>query len=111
MEASKRNFIVDGEPWLAWVSGNGAYGTGPYGLGAVVALHFARESEPEKPICEALIEGRELAGLFDDELIAIFRGARTVVDVSQLPESARRRARTRSLQDHGPLPSGPANEL
>jgi len=111
MEQFRRTFIVDGEPWLAWVSGNGAYGTGPYSLGAVMALHFARASEPEKPICEALLEGRDLDGFFDDELIAIFRAARPVVDVSQLPESARRRTRTRSLQDHGPLPSGPANEL
>ena len=109
MENSKRSFTCDGATWLVWVSGNGAYGTGPYGLGAVIALHFAREAEPDKPVCEALIEGRELDGLFDDELITIFRGARAVVDVSQLPESARRRTRTRSLQDHGPPPGGPAD--
>jgi hypothetical protein len=111
METVKRAFSCDGEAWLAWISGSGAYGTGPYGLGHVKAVHFARASEPDKPVCEALLETRDLDGLFDDELIALFRGARPVVDASQLPESARRKGRTRSLQDHGPPPGTGADEL
>ncbi|MGH7463046.1 MAG: hypothetical protein ACREMA_18725, partial [Longimicrobiales bacterium] len=35
-------FQCDGEEWIAYASGKGAYGTGRYGLAALQAVHFAR---------------------------------------------------------------------
>jgi hypothetical protein len=102
----KRVFMCDSEEWVAWISGTGAYGTGKYALGSVAAVHFAKSAEPLVPLFEALSAG-ELDGMFDDELVALFRTARQIVDASQLPEGQRRKARARSLQDHGPPPGRP----
>ena len=103
-EAALRTFTFDGEDWVAWVSGSGAYGTGVPGLGNVEAVHFARATESTVPVFEALVAAGRLEGLFDDELRELFRGARRVVDASELPESVRTKGRTRSLRDHGQAP-------
>ena len=101
-DGSSRVFTCNGDEWIAWVSGSGAYGTGVHGLGSVEAVHFARPSEPAVPIFEALLAAGRLGGLFDDELVELFQGARRVVSASNLPDGGRRKARPRSLHDHGP---------
>ena len=103
-DSARRAFVCDDEEWLVWASGGGAYGTGRWSLGNVEAVHFARSSAPTQPVLEALLATGRLADLFDDELRALFRSARPVVDASQLPEGVRRKPRARSLQDHGPAP-------
>lgn len=88
----KREFACDAVEWLAWTSGTGAYGTGILGLGQVEAVHFARADAPDVPLLEALVGTGGFTNLFDDELVTLFRGARRVVDpseVSQRPVSRR----------------------
>lgn len=86
-----RRFTHDGGEWIAWASGGGAYGTGALGAAAVEAVHFARASDPAVPLFEALLPAGRFIGLYDDELINLFRAAVRVVDVSELPEPPIRR--------------------
>jgi hypothetical protein len=81
----KRVFTVDGEEWLAWASGGGAYGTGNRGLGNVIAVHFARSSAPDVPVLEALLAAGRFDDLFDTEIIQLFGSARTIVDAASVP--------------------------
>lgn len=81
----KRPFTADGVEWVAWTSGGGAYGTGNRGLGNVAAVHFARASEPDLPLREALLAAGRFDDLFDTELLDLFRTARRVVDASDAP--------------------------
>jgi hypothetical protein len=81
----KRAFSMDGEEWLAWASGGGAYGTGNRGLGNVTAVHFARATAPDIPVLEALLAAGQFEDLFDAELIRLFGTARTIVDPADVP--------------------------
>ena len=81
----KRPFSVDGEEWVAWASGGGAYGTGNRGLGNVTAVHFARAAAPDIPMLEALLAAGRFDDLFDNELVQLFGTARKVVDPADVP--------------------------
>ena len=81
-----REFTADGKEWVARCSGTGAYGTGIYGLGLIEAVHFATREAPDVPVLEALLPARAFEKLYDDDLLALFRSARKVVDPSQLPD-------------------------
>jgi hypothetical protein len=65
--------------WVAYPSGKGAYGTGHWGLAGVEAVHFAKADAPEKPLLEALLASGRFSDLYDEELVALFRSARTIV--------------------------------
>lgn len=81
----KQGFTFEGVEWVAWTSGGGAYGTGNRGLGNVEAVHFARASEPDVPLMEALIAAGRFDDLFETELLEVFRTAKKVVDPSDAP--------------------------
>jgi hypothetical protein len=74
-------FQVDGEIWLAKLAGKGAGGTGPYGLGLFDAVHFARPDAPDRPLREALLARGRFAHLFGEELRALFRDSRPIVEL------------------------------
>jgi hypothetical protein len=95
---STRQFTHKGEDWIAWPSGGGAYGTGVFGTARTEAIHFARHAVPDVPVFEALLPSGRFWGLFDEELIDLFRVAVRVVDASAMPERPMRR-RTRSLDE------------
>ena len=95
---STRQFTHDGEEWLAWPSGGGAYGTGVFGTASTEAIHFARRAAPDVPVFEALLPFGRFWGLFDEELIDVLRAAVRVVDASAMPQRPARR-RTRSLEE------------
>ena len=81
-----RTFDVDGESWTARVAGKGAWGSGAYGLGMVVAVHFARAEAPDKPLREALLPRGRFVGLFDEELRALLASA---TPITAAPPSSR----------------------
>ena len=86
-----RAFEADGEAWLAWVAGHGAGGTGHTGPGMVVAVHFARAEQRERPMFEALVPQHRFEGLYDVELRALLAAARAIPnDVSGAPPPAGR---------------------
>ena len=76
---SERSLVIDGVEWLVYVSGAGAYGTGHWGLASLQTLHFALASEPGVPLFETLLPANRLAGLYDAELLGLFRSARKIV--------------------------------
>lgn len=78
-----RAILIDGQEWIAYPSGLGAYGTGHWGLAPVEAIHFARAEKPDQPVLEALLTYGRLEWLFPQELIALFRSARTIVVLDQ----------------------------
>lgn len=84
--AERRPFACDGESWVAWPSGGGAYGTGVYGPGNIDAVHFGRADAPETPVFEAVLAAGRFEDLFDSELVDLFRTARRVVDKSSMPD-------------------------
>jgi len=81
-----RSFRCDDLEWVAWSSGTGAYGTGVWGLGNVEAIHFARADAADVPVFEALVAAGGFDGLFDEELLRIFREARPVVDPATIAD-------------------------
>jgi len=91
----RRTFDVAGSAWTAWVSGKGAWGSGAYGLGMVVAIHFAPASAPERPVREALLARGRFAGLYDEELRALFEQSVEIVHGQQRAEPPRRERRRR----------------
>jgi hypothetical protein len=92
-----RRFTSESVAWLARVSGRGAAGTGAYGLGMIEAIHFYHASEPATPRFEALLPAGRLAGLFEEELIALLRDARAIPPPGDAPARAEvRRSRRRS---------------
>jgi hypothetical protein len=95
----KRGFQCEQAEWVAWLSGSGAYGTGACGLGNVEAIHFAKGETPDVPLYEALVGTGSFEGLYDEELIALFRGAKRVVDPSEAPE---KRVNRRGLSEDLP---------
>ena len=70
--AGELEFDVQGEAWLARLSGKGACGTGSYGLGLVEAVHFARVTAPELPVREALIARGRFPNLYPAELVVLW---------------------------------------
>lgn len=90
----KREFTCDGSDWVAWLSGRSAYGTGVYGLGNLEAVHFGTAEAPDVPVYENLLAAGAFDNLFDEELSALLRCARRVVDASTVPE----RPATRRLE-------------
>ena len=79
---------------VAWRSGRSAYGTGICGLGNLEAVHFGNADAPEVPVYENLLAAGAFDNLFDEELRALLRSARRVVDASSVPE----RPATRRLE-------------
>jgi hypothetical protein len=96
---TKRGFKLDDAEWVAWPSGDGAYGTGACGLGNVEAVHFANAESPDVPVFEALVATGTFEGLFDEELIVLLRGAKRVVDPAYAPE---KRVNRRALSEDLP---------
>jgi hypothetical protein len=76
---NERRLEVDGEEWVAYISGRGAYGTGALGLALVDAVHFAKANAPDVPVLEALVPGGRFADLHITELLTVFRSARRIV--------------------------------
>lgn len=69
-------FEKDGRGWLASVAGRGV---GGYALGTAARLAlvtFAPEEHPDEPALEALLAGRDLDALSEDELRTLLGGAR-----------------------------------
>lgn len=71
-------FEAEGNEWVAWVAGKGAWGAGASGLGMVDAVHFALATAPAQPLREALLARGRFAGLFEEELRALFGRAVTI---------------------------------
>lgn len=94
-EREQREFEADGQSWIAWTSGAGAYGTGVLGTAQVAAVHFGRPDAPEVPVLEALAPAGDFHALFDDELIQLLRSARPIVE----PIASTERRRPRSLSE------------
>lgn len=82
---SGRPFTVDSEEWVAWPSGGGAYGTGVFAPGNIQAIHFAKADAPTEPLLEALLPAGAFFGLFDDELVDLFRSARRIIVPDNIP--------------------------
>ena len=78
-------FEIDDVAWLAWISGKAAGGTGSYGLGMFEAVHFAPAAAPDRAVREALLARGRFAHLFAEELRALFRESRPIVE----PETGR----------------------
>jgi hypothetical protein len=86
-----RSFASDGIEWLAWPSGTSAYGTGTCGPAALEAIHFGHADAPDRPLFEALLPAGRFYGLFEEELIAVLRGATRVVEPGERPLKAANR--------------------
>ncbi len=68
----ERTFEHDGETWLARAVGAGAYGTGRIGRARLMAVHFCRASDPDRPMREALVAAGTFPGLRAEELHELF---------------------------------------
>lgn len=77
-EACERQFVHEGNEWIARLGGRGACGTGSYGLGLVEAIHFCAAAEPARPLREALIARGRFESLYDTELADLLRTARPI---------------------------------
>ena len=86
-----RAFQCDGLEWVAWTSGDSAYGTGVIGPAALQAVHFAHAAAPALPLFEALLPAGRFALLFDEELAALLRVSVKVVDPADGPMRVSRR--------------------
>ncbi len=91
----RRAFEGEGGEWVAWVSGKAAWGSGAYGLGMVVAVHFAKADAPDQPVREALLARGRFGGLFDEELRALLAGAVPIVTGAPPRTDAARPRRSR----------------
>lgn len=91
----RRSFELDGTEWIAWVAGKGAWGSGAYGLGMVVAVHFAPATAPDLPEREALLARGRFAGLYDEELRELFEKATPIVRDQPRRERPKRDRRSR----------------
>lgn len=70
-------FDSDGCTWIARISGVSASGRGRPGTGAPLSLvTFARQDDPDHPVCEALMVGRGLDGLSEETLSDLLSRAR-----------------------------------
>lgn len=91
----RRIFAVNDEEWIAYVAGKGASGSGAYGLGMVVAVHFARASAADQPVSEVLLARGRFRGLFDEELRALLAQATPIVTDAPPRTDPRRSRRSR----------------
>jgi hypothetical protein len=74
-QVGERAFEVADETWLARPAGVGLYGTGRLGSARLVAVHFFRVSEPERPVREALVPASDFRRLEPAELRVVFERA------------------------------------
>lgn len=72
----ERSFTADGVEWIARIAGEAVVGKGAMTTGAIVAVHFHRADDPERPLRQTLLPRGHFEGLGEDELIALFRSAR-----------------------------------
>jgi hypothetical protein len=68
-------FEMDDEEWVARVAGRGAYGTGGRGRARLLAVHFIRAADPERPVREALIPAGVFSALRASELRELYKRA------------------------------------
>jgi len=78
-EGADREFELDGETWSVRPAGAGAYGTGRLGSARLLAVHFFRTAEPDRPVREALLPAGEFPTLREPELRALFHRATAIV--------------------------------
>lgn len=78
-EGDELSFEMDGAEWRVKTAGAGSMGTGTRGIARVVAVHFFREDEPEKPVREALLPAGSFPNLREPELRALFQRATPIV--------------------------------
>ncbi|HEY8376767.1 MAG TPA: hypothetical protein VIK91_09775, partial [Nannocystis sp.] len=75
----ERSFTDDGVEWIARIAGEAVVGKGAMTTtGAIAAVHFHRADDPERPLRYALLPRGHFERLGEDELIALFRSARTL---------------------------------
>lgn len=74
-EGEEQGFERDGVEWSVRTAGAGAYGTGDFGTARLVALHFFRSDDPERPVREALVPAGLFPHLHAEELRALFERA------------------------------------
>ena len=79
-DGDEREFEMDGETWSARPAGAGAYGTGRLGSARLLAIHFVRTDQPDRPVREALLPAGEFPTLREPELRTLFQRA-TVIDL------------------------------
>lgn len=75
VQAREHRFEHESEVWVARRAGEGSYGTGPRGAARLVAVHFFRESEPDRPVREALLAAGAFDGLRPEELRTMLEAA------------------------------------
>lgn len=74
-EGDEQRFDLDGEAWTVRTAGAGSYGTGGVGAARLLAVHFYRAADPERPVREALVPAARFVDLWPDELRTLFRRA------------------------------------
>ena len=78
--ACERQFVHEGNEWIARLGGKGACGTGSYGLGLLEAVHFFAAAEPERPLREALVPRGRFEMMYDVELTDLLQTARPIAN-------------------------------
>ena len=73
-----RTFHVDSEVWIARIAGEGGAGARALAPAPIVAVRFFRCDDPETPRRDALLPKGADERPYDDELIALFRTARSL---------------------------------
>jgi hypothetical protein len=71
-EGDDRAFEADGVTWSARPAGAGSYGTGDLGKARLLAVHFFRQDEPDRPVREALVPAGLFPHLLPGELKELF---------------------------------------
>ncbi len=74
-DGPERSFEHGGEEWTARSAGAGAYGTGRAGRARLVAVHFFRVADPERPVREALVAAGWFPHMRPEELRELFERA------------------------------------
>ena len=73
-------FEADGEKWIARPAGVGSYGTGITARASILAIHFFRYAEPDRPVREVLTSTGRFDALYDEELRDLLARSRPVVE-------------------------------
>ncbi|MBI4521253.1 MAG: hypothetical protein HY701_10475 [Gemmatimonadetes bacterium] len=73
-----RHFRIDGQAWTARVAGRAVGGTGCSPPARLMAIDFFRAENPDQPVSRAVLQGRDLDALFDEEIVALFTHAAAV---------------------------------
>lgn len=68
-------FDMDGAGWIARPAGAGVYGTGRRGAARLLAVHFFRASDPERPVREALVPAGEFGTWGEQAMVELFERA------------------------------------